>query len=157
VLGLVWPESRPMTTAELIDSLDKKTRVPGWTNGWTAPVRARIDMMATGVRTPVGIRVVAGTPERLNALGSAVQAAAARVPGTRSAVYEGLGGETRARFELDRDALARHGVDPRDGARRRGPGAGRRRHGRAGPAGGRPGPRRRARCACGCHSPRPGS
>jgi copper/silver efflux system protein len=112
VLGLLWPESRPMTTAELIDSLDKQTRVPGWTNAWTAPVRARIDMMATGVRTPVGIRIVAPTPARLDALGSAVQAAAARVPGTRSAVYEGLGGETRARFELDRDALARHGVDP---------------------------------------------
>ena len=93
--GLVWPESRPMTTAELIDSLDRTTRVPGWTNAWTAPVRARIDMMATGVRTPVGIRIVAPTPERLDALGSAVQAAAARVPGTRSAVYEGLGGETR--------------------------------------------------------------
>lgn len=112
VLGLVWPESRPMTTAELVDSLDKKVRVPGWTNAWTAPVRARIDMMATGVRTPVGIRIVAPTPARLDALGPAVQAAAARVPGTRSAVYEGLGGETRAKFELDRDALARHDVDP---------------------------------------------
>jgi Cu(I)/Ag(I) efflux system membrane protein CusA/SilA len=112
VLALVWPESRPMTTAELTDSIDKKARVPGWTNAWTAPVRARIDMMATGVRTPVGIRVVAPTPARLDALASAVQAAAARVPGTRSAVYEGLGGETRAKFELDREALARHAVDP---------------------------------------------
>jgi Cu(I)/Ag(I) efflux system membrane protein CusA/SilA len=111
-LGLLWPESRPMTTAELIDSLDEKVRVPGWTNAWTAPVRARIDMMATGVRTPVGIRVVAATPARLDAVASAVQAAVARVPGTRSAVYEGLGGETRARFELDRGALARHDVDP---------------------------------------------
>jgi Cu(I)/Ag(I) efflux system membrane protein CusA/SilA len=112
VLGLVWSESRPMTTAELIDDLDRKTAVPGWTNAWTAPVRARIDMMATGVRTPVGIRIVAPTPARLDALGAVVQAAAARVPGTRSAVYEGLGGETRARFEMDKDALARHDVDP---------------------------------------------
>jgi Cu(I)/Ag(I) efflux system membrane protein CusA/SilA len=112
LLGLVWPESQLMTTAELIDSLDKTVRVPGWTNAWTAPVRARMDMMATGVRTPVGIRVVAPTPARLDAVGSAVQAAAARVPGTRSAVYEGLGGETRARFELDPEALRRHDVDP---------------------------------------------
>jgi Cu(I)/Ag(I) efflux system membrane protein CusA/SilA len=112
VLGLLWPERQPMTTAELIDSLDKATRVPGWTNAWTAPVRARIDMMATGVRTPVGVRIVAPTPSRLDAVGSAVQAAAARVPGTRSAVYEGLGGETRARFELDPQALRRHDVDP---------------------------------------------
>jgi Cu(I)/Ag(I) efflux system membrane protein CusA/SilA len=112
VLGVIWPEIRPMTTAELTDSLDKKVRVPGWTNAWTAPVRARIDMMATGVRTPVGIRIVAPTGARLDAIGSAVQTAAARVPGTRSAVYEGLGGETRPRFQLDREALARHDVDP---------------------------------------------
>src|SRR5581483_9795094 len=112
LLGLIWPESRPMTTAELIDSVDRKARVPGWTNAWTAPVRARIDMMATGVRTPVGIRIVAPTPARLDALGSAVQAAAARVPGTRSAVYEGLGGEIRPRFELIGEELARHHVDP---------------------------------------------
>jgi Cu(I)/Ag(I) efflux system membrane protein CusA/SilA len=112
VLGRVWPESRVMTTAELIESLDKNVRLPGWTNAWTAPVRARIDMMATGVRTPVGVRVVAGTPARLDAVGSAVQAAVAGVPGTRSAVYEGLGGETRPRFELDQEALARHAVDP---------------------------------------------
>jgi Cu(I)/Ag(I) efflux system membrane protein CusA/SilA len=111
VLGLLWPESRPMTTAELIDSLDRTVRVPGWTNAWTAPVRARIDMMATGVRTPVGIRVVAGTAARLDALGAAVQSAVARVPGTRSAVYEGMGGETRPRFQLDREALAHHDVD----------------------------------------------
>jgi Cu(I)/Ag(I) efflux system membrane protein CusA/SilA len=112
VLRVMWPETRPMTKAELIESLDKETRVPGWTNAWTAPVRGRIDMMATGVRTPVGIRIVAPTGARLDALGSAVQAAAARVPGTRSAVYEGLGGETRPRFQLDREALARHDVDP---------------------------------------------
>jgi copper/silver efflux system protein len=110
LLGWIWPEDRPMTTPELVDSLDRKVRVPGWTNAWTAPVRARIDMMATGVRTPVGIRVVAGTPARLDAVGAAVQGAVARVPGTRSAVYEGLGGEVRARFELDQVALARHGV-----------------------------------------------
>jgi Cu(I)/Ag(I) efflux system membrane protein CusA/SilA len=112
VLRLVWPESRPMTTAELVASLDRSVHVPGWTNAWTAPVRARIDMMATGVRTPVGIRIVAPTAERLDALGPAVQAAAARVPGTRSAVYEGLGGETRPIFDLDPEALARHDVDP---------------------------------------------
>ncbi|MFL5307199.1 MAG: efflux RND transporter permease subunit [Polyangia bacterium] len=112
VLGLLWPENGPMTTAELVDDLDHRARVPGWTNAWTAPVRARIDMMATGVRTPVGIRVVAKTAARLDVLGTAVQEVVARVPGTRSAVYEGLGGEVRAQFQLDQDALARHDVDP---------------------------------------------
>jgi Cu(I)/Ag(I) efflux system membrane protein CusA/SilA len=112
VLGVAWPEETPATMAELVEKLDRATRLPGWTNVWTAPARARLDMMATGVRTPVGIRVVAGDPERLDALGTALRHMAARVPGTRSAVFESLGGEGWPRFEADPAALTRHGVAP---------------------------------------------
>jgi Cu(I)/Ag(I) efflux system membrane protein CusA/SilA len=111
LLRRIWPEQTPMTTAELVESLDKNTRRVGWTSAWTGPVRARIDMMATGVRTPVGIRIVAGDPDRLNALGRTVADAVRVVPGTRSAVYEDQGGETRLGFPLDPQALARYGVD----------------------------------------------
>ncbi|HEY3495763.1 MAG TPA: efflux RND transporter permease subunit [Polyangiaceae bacterium] len=111
VLGLVWPEWTPRTTAEVMDKLDRATRFPGWTNAWTAPVRARMDMMATGVRTPVGIRIVAPDPARLDQLGAAVEQAASRVPGTRSATYESSGGETRLTFVPDEAAMTRHGVD----------------------------------------------
>jgi Cu(I)/Ag(I) efflux system membrane protein CusA/SilA len=69
-----------------------------------------MDMMSTGVRTPVGIRVVASA-SRLEALGTIVAAVAARVPGARSAVFESLGGETRPAFALDPAALAQHRVD----------------------------------------------
>src|SRR5207237_6006388 len=48
VLRLLWPDRRPRTTAELVDELDKAVRLPGWTAAWTAPARARMDMMATG-------------------------------------------------------------------------------------------------------------
>jgi Cu(I)/Ag(I) efflux system membrane protein CusA/SilA len=112
LLGLVWPEQTTMTTAELIDSLDSHTRRVGWTNAWTGPVRARIDMMATGVSTPVGVRIVARDPSRLGALGRTVADAVRVVPGTRSAIYEDQGGETRLGFALDTAALARYGVDP---------------------------------------------
>lgn len=112
VLGLVWPEATVRTTEELTDSLDKATRFPGWTNAWTAPVRARMDMMATGVRTPVGVRIVADDPKRLDAIGAAVRAAVARVPQTTSATYESLGGEPRLVFEPDAAAMARFDVDP---------------------------------------------
>ena len=111
LLRLVWPEQTPMTTAQLVERLDKNTRRVGWTSSWTGPVRARIDMMATGVRTPVGIRIVARDPGRLNALGRAVADAVRGVPGTRSAVYEDQGGETRLGFALDPQALARYGVE----------------------------------------------
>jgi Cu(I)/Ag(I) efflux system membrane protein CusA/SilA len=112
VLGRVWPEETRATMAELIEKLDDATRLPGWTNAWTAPARARLDMMATGVRTPAGIRIVAADPGRLDALGAALQRMAARVPGTRSAVFESLGGEPWRRFDADPAALARHGVAP---------------------------------------------
>ena len=112
LLRRIWPEREPMTTAELVGHLDAHTVRPGWTNAWTAPVRARMDMMSTGVRTPVGLRVVAADPVKLDALGAALEAAMRKVPGTRSAVYEGLGGERRLGFELDPPALARWDVDP---------------------------------------------
>jgi len=112
VLGLVWPEETPATMAELVEKLDRATRLPGWTNAWTAPARARLDMTATGVRTPVGIRVVAPDLKRLDALGTALQQMAMRVPGTRSAIFESLGGEPWPRFDADPAALKRHGVPP---------------------------------------------
>jgi Cu(I)/Ag(I) efflux system membrane protein CusA/SilA len=112
VLRLVWPDATPRTNAELIDELDKTASLPGWRNAWTAPARARMDMMATGVRTPVGIRVVSSDPERLEALATALRGVVNGVDGTRSAVFEGSGGETWLSFEADKAALARFGVDP---------------------------------------------
>jgi Cu(I)/Ag(I) efflux system membrane protein CusA/SilA len=113
VLGLGWPERTPETTEELVAKLDEATRLPGWTSAWTAPARARMDMMSTnGVRTPVGIRIVAETPERLNALGAALQPWVTRLPGTRNAAFESLGGEPWLTFRAAPEALAQHGVDP---------------------------------------------
>jgi Cu(I)/Ag(I) efflux system membrane protein CusA/SilA len=112
VLRLVWPDQTPRTTAELVAELDQAVRLPGWTSAWTAPARARMDMMATGVRTPVGIRIVSSSPQRLDAIGTEVRNIIERMPGTRSAVFESLGGETWLGFAADADALARHQVDP---------------------------------------------
>ncbi len=112
-LRLVWPEMRPETNAELVAKLDRASRLPGWTSAWTAPARARMDMMSTnGVRTPVAIRIVAATPERLNLLGGSLQAWAETLPGTRNAAFESLGGEPWLTFEADPAALQRYGVDP---------------------------------------------
>ena len=113
VLRLLWPEMKQETTAELVEKLDGATRAPGWASAWSAPARARMDMMSTaGVRTPVGIRIVAASPERLEAVGTAVQKWVAQLPHARSAVFEPLGGEPRLRLELDASAVAQHHVDP---------------------------------------------
>jgi copper/silver efflux system protein len=112
-LGNIWPEQTPETSAELVEKLDRATHLPGWTSAWTAPARARMDMMSTfGVRTPIGIRVVAGDPARLDAVGTAVEKWAAMLPGTRSAVLESLGGEPWLTWQPDPAALALHKVDP---------------------------------------------
>jgi Cu(I)/Ag(I) efflux system membrane protein CusA/SilA len=113
VLGWLWPERSPSTMAELVDRLDQATRLPGWVSAWTAPARARMDMMATGFRTAVGLRIVAPNPERLAVLGAAVRGVVMRVEGVRSAAYESLGGETRLAFVADEAAIARHRVDPK--------------------------------------------
>jgi copper/silver efflux system protein len=110
-LRLVWPEATRRTTPELVAALDEAVRLPGWTSAWTAPARARMDVMATGVRTPVGIRIVSPDPSRLDVLGAAVRARVAALPDTRTAFFESLGGETWADLAIDEGELARHGVD----------------------------------------------
>jgi Cu(I)/Ag(I) efflux system membrane protein CusA/SilA len=110
-LRWLWPEQTPRTTAELVEELDRAVRLPGWVGAWTAPARARMDMMATGVRTAVGVRIVAAQPARLDALGAALRTRIGRLPGTRSAVFESLGGETWLSFVTEAAALTRHRVD----------------------------------------------
>jgi Cu(I)/Ag(I) efflux system membrane protein CusA/SilA len=111
--ALLWPEQAQETTAELVGKLDRATRRPGWASAWTAPARARMDMMSTGgVRTPVGIRIVAANPARLDAVGTAVQTWVSEIPHTRSAVFESLGGEPWLQFEVDPAAAALYHVEP---------------------------------------------
>ncbi len=111
-LRLVWPEETPMKTSELIEKLDLAARLPGWASAWTAPARARMDMMATGIRTPIGIRISAADSARLAALGTALRSVAIGWPGTRSAAFEPSGDETWLEFVPDPGALATHHVDP---------------------------------------------
>ncbi|HXU02693.1 MAG TPA: efflux RND transporter permease subunit, partial [Polyangia bacterium] len=105
-----WPAGG--TTNDLIDRLDRAARLPGWTSAWTFPARARADMMSTGVRTPVAVRIAAPDLARIDALAAAVQRVLLDVPGTRSASYESSGGEPRLAFDVDTAAAARFGVDP---------------------------------------------
>ena len=96
----MWPEETPETTAELVDKLDRATRLPGWTSAWTAPARARMDMMSTGC-THAGRDPHRGRePERLDAVGAALRAGRADAA-RASAVFESLGGEPWLQFQLD--------------------------------------------------------
>ena len=102
-----------MTTDKLIAEMDKALQFPGVSNAWTMPIKARIDMLSTGIRTPVGIKVFGkdlGEMERL----AEIEAVVKRVPGTTSAFAGALTGGYYLNIEPDRAALARYGLSVGD-------------------------------------------
>ena len=73
--------------------MNKKMQFPGWTNAWTMPIKTRVDMLTTGVRTPIGIKVFGRDLDEVERVGTALEHVIAPIPGTRSVIYErNLGG-----------------------------------------------------------------
>jgi Cu(I)/Ag(I) efflux system membrane protein CusA/SilA len=107
------PESqwRPgMTTEKIIAELDQRVRVPGVANAWTMPIKARVDMLSTGIRTPVGIKIFGPKLEPINDIGSEIEAALGGVSGTRNAFAERVTGGYYVDFTIKRDQIARYGL-----------------------------------------------
>jgi Cu(I)/Ag(I) efflux system membrane protein CusA/SilA len=103
-----------MTREDLVAELDGKLRFPGVTNAWTMPIKNRIDMLTTGIRTPVGIKVLGGDLGVIERIGAEVEAALRDVRGTRSVYAERTSGGYFLDFELRRDKLARYGLSIAD-------------------------------------------
>ncbi|HSG46879.1 MAG TPA: CusA/CzcA family heavy metal efflux RND transporter, partial [Longimicrobiales bacterium] len=104
-------EWRPgMTSETLVDSMDAALRFAGVTNSWTMPIRGRIDMLATGIRTPVGVKIFGPDLSVLEGLAREVEAAVSMVPGTRSAYGERVMAGSYLDVEIDREAAARYGI-----------------------------------------------
>jgi Cu(I)/Ag(I) efflux system membrane protein CusA/SilA len=98
----------------LITQLDGAVRLPGVTNAWTMPIKGRIDMLATGIRTPVGIKIFGPDLDTLQALGQEVERIIQQVPGTRSAFAErGVSG-FYVDIDIDRAEAARYGLNVGD-------------------------------------------
>ena len=104
-------EWRPgMTMDKLIAELDAALQFPGVANAWTMPIKARIDMLSTGIRTPIGIKVFGKDLAGIERVAKEVEATVKRVPGTTSAYAERLTGGYYIDIEPDRMALARYGL-----------------------------------------------
>ncbi len=89
----LWPEEQRVTWEELTAEMNAKMQFPGWTNAWTMPIKTRVDMLTTGVRTPIGIKVFGNDLDRIEAIGTTLEHVLAPIPGTRSVLYErNLGG-----------------------------------------------------------------
>jgi Cu(I)/Ag(I) efflux system membrane protein CusA/SilA len=107
------PESewRPgLTTDKLIAELDKALQFPGVANAWTMPIKARIDMLSTGIRTPIGIKVFGKDLGEMEKMAKEIEAVVKAVPGTTSAFAERITGGFYLNIEPDREQLARYGL-----------------------------------------------
>ena len=103
-----WPVG--MTVDALVNDMDKALQFPGVSNAWTMPVKARIDMLATGIRTPVGVKVLGPDLKVIEGLAREIETAIKTVPGTSSAYAERIMGGYYLEIEPDRDQLARYGL-----------------------------------------------
>jgi Cu(I)/Ag(I) efflux system membrane protein CusA/SilA len=103
-----------MTPDKLIEALDRAVQVPGLSNVWVPPIRNRIDMLATGIKSPVGIKVAGPDLAGIDALTAQIAAAVRGVPGVSSALAERLTGGRYIDVDVDRLAAARHGLSVAD-------------------------------------------
>ena len=101
---------RRRTPNELVDTLNSAIRFPGVTNAWTMPIKTRIDMLSTGIKTPVGIKIAGPDLPTLQQIGEQVEAVIRRVPGTLSVYAERVVGGNYVNFTIDRDEIARYGL-----------------------------------------------
>ncbi|MEX8505980.1 efflux RND transporter permease subunit [Leptothrix ochracea] len=99
-----------MTIDKLVAELDKALQFPGISNAWTMPIKARIDMLATGIRTPIGIKVFGKDLEDMERLARRIETVVKTVPGTTSAFAERITGGFYLNIEPDRAQLARYGL-----------------------------------------------
>jgi Cu(I)/Ag(I) efflux system membrane protein CusA/SilA len=99
-----------LTTDKLIAELDKALQFPGVANAWTMPIKARIDMLSTGIRTPIGIKVFGKDLGEMEKMAKEIEAVVKAVPGTTSAFAERITGGFYLNIEPDREQLARYGL-----------------------------------------------
>ena len=111
ILGRFWPAHK--SPDELIygpGGLDEAMRLPGVSNAWTMPIKARVDMLSTGVRTPIGIKIMGDDLQKVQQLGEHIEMLLKDVPGTKSVFAERTAGGYFLDFTLKRDQLARYGL-----------------------------------------------
>jgi len=101
---------RRRTPDELVDAMNAAVQIPGLNNAWTMPIKTRIDMLATGIKTPVGIKVAGPDLAELERIASEIEAVVKGVPGAMSAFAERTMGGNYIEFKINREAIARYGL-----------------------------------------------
>lgn len=104
----IWSDR--ITWENIVSEMDKKMQLPGITNAWTMPIKARIDMLSTGIRTPVGIKIFGADLKEIEKIGTQIEAVVKNVKGTRSVYAERVAGGYFLDFDIRREELARYGI-----------------------------------------------
>ena len=111
-LRLIWPDR--ISWEELIQKMDAALQIPGQVNAWTLPIKGRIDMLTTGVRTPVGIKIFGDDLQRIEEIGAEIERRLKGIRGTRSIYAERTSGGYFVDIDLKRDQIARYGLTVED-------------------------------------------
>lgn len=119
IVGLKPKEQwrKGLSYEDLIDEMDQALQLPGVTNAWTMPIKARLDMLTTGVRTPVGIKIFGPNLKTIETIGKNIEMVAKEIPGTRSVYAERVSGGYYLDFIINRDEIARYGFTVMDVSR----------------------------------------
>ncbi|HXS15786.1 MAG TPA: efflux RND transporter permease subunit, partial [Polyangiaceae bacterium] len=114
LLERLQPEFVPMSREDLVQEMNARLSLPGWTNAFTQPIRNRVDMLTTGIRTPIGIKVYGSDLAEIERVGSAIERVVHALPGTRSVLFERAAGGLYVDVVPDRESLARYGLQVAD-------------------------------------------
>ncbi|HZM10748.1 MAG TPA: efflux RND transporter permease subunit, partial [Candidatus Limnocylindrales bacterium] len=99
-----------ISTEELVSQMNAALKLPGVSNSWTMPIRGRIDMLTTGIRTPVGLKIAGADLEHIQEIGAQVESALKTVKGTRTVLAEHTADGYFLDLQWDREQLARYGT-----------------------------------------------
>jgi Cu(I)/Ag(I) efflux system membrane protein CusA/SilA len=99
-----------ISSEQLVEEMNQALKIPGTSNAWTMPIKARVDMLTTGIRTPVGIKIYGADIKKIEDLGTQIEALLPKVQGTRSVFSERTSGGYFLDFKWNRDELARYGL-----------------------------------------------
>lgn len=114
LLNWAQPEFVPMTREDLVQEMNARLQLPGWTNAFTQPIRNRVDMLTTGIRTPIGIKVYGTDLAEIERVGTSIERVLHDVPGTRSVLFERSVGGLYVDVIPSRESLARYGLQVED-------------------------------------------
>lgn len=114
VLATVWPDERRITKEEILDELQAATAIPGVLPTWLQPIQTRLVMLQSGFRAMMGVKIFGSDPRQIERLGLQIEQLLRQVPGAVDVVADRIMGKPYVEFEIDRQQIARYGVNIRD-------------------------------------------